>query len=141
MIVNSPLTIYPSNNCHTVGDSAFQRSIYVIVSFRDTGKLSDRQKRFNRILSQTRYIIENAFGYLKGRFRRLKYVDADVHKIPNIFKAACILHDISLHNPEEEGKLLSEWIKFESEDHQVTVEINLPDIGVVEKSNFIASLQ
>lgn len=140
VISNSPLSIFPSNNFHIIGDSAFQRSNYVIVPFRDTGNLSDRQKKCNRKLSQTRHVIENAFGYLKGRFRRLKYVDADVHRIPNIIKAACILHNISLQNPEEEGMLLSEGMKIESEDHHVAAEINLPDIGGVEKSNFIATL-
>ena len=42
-------------------------------------------------------VIERAFALLKGRFRRLKYVDIDkVDDIPKIVIVACVLHNISL---------------------------------------------
>ena len=44
--------------------------------------------------------IENAFAFLKGMFRRLKYVDADIERIPKIIKACCVVH-ISLSQPGE----------------------------------------
>ncbi|XP_045118684.1 protein ALP1-like isoform X1 [Portunus trituberculatus] len=136
---NSPLNIFPSINYHIIGDSAFQRSDHLLTPFRDTGRLTQQQKNFNRKLSQTRHVIENAFGYLKGRFRRLKYVDADIDRIPKIIKAACILHNITLQNPEEESILIRDGIEIDPEDHHdVAAEINLPDIGGMEKSNFIA---
>ena len=46
-------------------------------------------------------VIERAFALLKGRFRRLKYVDIDkVDDIPKIVIAACVLHNISLCNED-----------------------------------------
>ena len=41
--------------------------------------------------------IERAFALLKGRWRKLKYVNiAKVVDIPNIVIAACVLHNICL---------------------------------------------
>ena len=39
--------------------------------------------------------MENAFGRLKARWRRLlKRLDVDANKVPNIVIACCILHNI-----------------------------------------------
>jgi len=43
--------------------------------FKDTGHLTVAQLRYNTKLSSIRSVIERAFGRLKGKFRRLKYLD------------------------------------------------------------------
>jgi hypothetical protein len=44
-----------------------------MVSFKNFGNLTPRQMRYNTKLSKTRVAI--AFAYLKGRFRRLKFME------------------------------------------------------------------
>jgi len=50
-----------------VGDLAFQLQQHVMVPYKDTGALTVTQLNYNKRLSQTRRIVENAFGFLKGR--------------------------------------------------------------------------
>lgn len=71
-----------------------------MVNLKNTGNLYPAENRFNTKLSRARITIENAFGFLKGRFRRLKYIDADF-RIPKIIKACCVLHKISIIQPDE----------------------------------------
>ncbi|KAB0800107.1 hypothetical protein PPYR_07987 [Photinus pyralis] len=55
-----------------LGDSAYPNLDWLVTPFKDNGKLSVRQKEFNKKISATRVIVENSFGLLKCRFRRLK---------------------------------------------------------------------
>jgi hypothetical protein len=59
------------NNC-LLGDSAYPCLDWLVTPFKDNGALSRSQRLFNYRHSSTRIVIENAFGLLKGRFRRLK---------------------------------------------------------------------
>lgn len=68
---------------------------------KEQGGLSEAQLRFNKKLSSAWVTIENAFGLLKRRFRRLKYVDPDIKRIPRIVKACCVLYNIQLCYPED----------------------------------------
>ena len=53
--------------------------------------------RYNYIHSSIRTTIERAFGLLKGRFRRLKYLDQEnVETMTNTIAAACCLHNICI---------------------------------------------
>ena len=58
---------FPSSHYHIVGDLAFQLQQHVMVPYKDTGALTVTQLNYNKRLSQTRRIVENAFGFLKGR--------------------------------------------------------------------------
>jgi len=60
---------FPSNHYHTVGNSAFQLHQHVLVPYKNTGDLTVQELNFNRKLSQTRRVIENGFGFHKGRFQ------------------------------------------------------------------------
>ena len=102
--------VFPSGYYHILGDSAYKLMERILVPFKDHGQLTVQQKRFNLQLSRARIVIENAFGWLKGRFRRLKYIDAEQEKIPLIITACCVLHNISLRFTEfkEYYKLLNE---------------------------------
>lgn len=57
------------------------------------------QTTYNKIHSKTRVKIENSFGLLKGRWRRLKYITVyKVEKASNIVMACYILHNFCLAN-------------------------------------------
>ena len=90
---------------HIVGDSAYPIRTYLIVPFKDNGHLTAGQKKFNKRLNSTRVDIERAFGLLKCRFRRLKFLDMkSMEKIPVVIVAACVLHNmlLNLDFPDEE---------------------------------------
>ena len=57
--------------------------------------LTQKQKKFNYRLSRARIVVENAFGRLKARWRRLlKQNDMDVTSVPKVVTACCILHNV-----------------------------------------------
>ena len=70
--------------------------------------LTRDQRRFNYRLSRARMTVENTFGRLKGRWRRiLKRLDVKTCDVPLIVVACCILHNIcEIHHNE----FNSEWL-------------------------------
>jgi hypothetical protein len=58
-----------------IGDLAYPLSINLMVNFKNFGNLTPKQMRYNTKLSKTRVAIDSAFAYLKGRFRRLKFME------------------------------------------------------------------
>jgi len=59
---------------HLLGDSAYPLHSYLMTPFRDNGHSIRRQTNYNTKLSSKRIVIEQAFGLLKGRFRRLRII-------------------------------------------------------------------
>ena len=51
--------------------SAYPIQTWLMKPFSDNGSLSPQQKYFNYRLSHARIVVENAFGRLKARWRRL----------------------------------------------------------------------
>ena len=52
-------------------------------------------KQYNYRVSRARIVVENAYGRLKARWRRLmKRNDMHVDHIPQVIAAACILHNV-----------------------------------------------
>ena len=100
-VENSSLQHFPSTYYHIVGDSAFQLQQHVMVPYKDTGCLTVTQMNYNKKLSQTRRIIENAFGFLKGRFRRLKRLECKLARIPPTIIACCVLHNLTVSDQLE----------------------------------------
>lgn len=135
-----PETLMPSASHHILGDSGFQLSSYLLTPYKDYGNLNQRQKKYNKKHSQTRVIIENAFGWLKGRFRRLKYIDAEIPKIKLIVTACCVLHNMTIGKPDEERYLLEELDEDNAEfaDNHIVNEV--PEVQGREKRDFVASL-
>ena len=74
----------------------FPLSKYLLKPYRNLGNLNPRQILFNKRISKTRIIIENTFGLLKSRFRRLHFIDAKIENITNIIISCCVLHNICL---------------------------------------------
>ncbi|KAJ8932762.1 hypothetical protein NQ314_014463 [Rhamnusium bicolor] len=77
------------------GDSAYSLTTKLLVPYKDNGHLTNIEKNFNKQHSKCRVYIEQTFAYLKGRFRRLKLLEAvRLDLIPLIIICACILHNI-----------------------------------------------
>ncbi|XP_011858935.1 PREDICTED: putative nuclease HARBI1 isoform X2 [Vollenhovia emeryi] len=82
---------------YIVGDKAYPVLTWCIPPFRDNGRLTQGQKTFNKVISQKRQVIERSFALLKGRFRRLKFLDMSrIDLIPFFIIAACTLHNVCL---------------------------------------------
>ena len=72
-----------------------------MVPYRDNGHLTRQQIRFNEALSSQRQVIERAIGLLKGRWRKLQYLNLLSVKHMTIFiMAACVLHNFFLINDD-----------------------------------------
>ncbi|XP_011859114.1 PREDICTED: putative nuclease HARBI1 [Vollenhovia emeryi] len=75
---------------------------WCIPPFRNFGNLTRAQDKFNQVLSKMRQVIERAFALLKGRWRRLKYLDMNRDEmIPFTIIACCVLHNICLNGEHD----------------------------------------
>lgn len=101
-ILDNPESMF-INNCFILGDSAYPAKNWLITPFRNNGHLTNQQRRFNFIHSSTRMVVENAFGLLKIRFRRLLHFTEHVHLnlLVNLIVSACILHNICIIQNDE----------------------------------------
>ena len=85
---------------YLIGDAAYPLKTWLMKPFPDRG-LSNNEKTLNYRLSRARMVVENAFGRLKGRWRRLmKRNDMTLDNIPVIIAACCVLHNICEKNQE-----------------------------------------
>jgi len=114
------------NGCYVIGDQAYPLKTWLMVPFRD-GNLSSEKQRFNRKLCIKRQRIEHAFALLNGRFRKLK-VQMDIDNngdIPDIAKAACVMHNIALLTDDNIYDFLGAELDEEIKDfHNVFSEEN-----------------
>lgn len=93
---------YFPENSYIIGDQAYPLEPWLMKKFPDRGSLSEEQRLFNKKLSSKRQLIEQSFGILKGRVRKLKMMDVSITKdIPEIVVAACTLHNICLEAEED----------------------------------------
>ncbi|GAB1867340.1 Protein ALP1-like isoform X1 [Camponotus japonicus] len=132
--------LYFPNEEYIIGDKAYPVLRWCISGFRDRGNLTAAQKRFNDILSKVRQVIERAFALLKGRFRRLKYLDMNrMDMIPFVIIACTVLHNICLEGLDEdiEEYILEGW---ENEVHVVrdpVLEADEHDAGVAKRNYLV----
>jgi hypothetical protein len=80
---------------HILGDAAYPTRRWLLTPFRDNGHLTEQQKKYNQYHTSNRVVIERAFALLKGKFRRLKYLEtAKVNTSVEIIMMCCVLHNI-----------------------------------------------
>lgn len=119
VLKNSPLydkitenrdELFPGNT-HLIGDSAYPLKDWLLTPYKDFGNLTNDQKRYNFIHSSSRMCVERAFGALKGRFRRLKYIDMlDICEAVKLVLSCCTLHEICLVNSDEFEEYVNEGL-------------------------------
>ncbi|XP_037933492.1 putative nuclease HARBI1 [Teleopsis dalmanni] len=91
------------NGSFILGDSAYPNLNWLVSPFKDNGSLSSAQRQFNVMHSQARIVIEDAFGRMKTRFRRLLHFmeQQRTPAITNLIMCACILHNICCSQNDE----------------------------------------
>ncbi|XP_062550355.1 uncharacterized protein LOC134215122 [Armigeres subalbatus] len=109
-----------------IGDSAFRLSELVMKPYSFHVDASDKEKTFNYTLSKARRVVENAFGHLKARFRRIgKGLDNKIDKAALVIQCCCVLHNFLNHNNDTIKK---NWIQhmqeYERTRRQIPDEIN-----------------
>nr|XP_050046279.1 uncharacterized protein LOC126543184 [Dermacentor andersoni] len=117
---------------YILGDSAYPLMPWLMTPFRDNeGSFPSWKRNFNRRHSQQRVSIENTFGMLKQRFRRLYNVDTkSVAQSCYIVMAACVLHNLC--NDERDFLLdimtsLSQEEDVGNDDSEGDFDCSLPD--------------
>lgn len=86
-------------NYQLLGDSAYigQAFPFVLTPKRDNGALTEADEQRNAEISRGRVIVEQAFGCLKCRWRRLRDVqNTRTDVVVMIILAACFLHNLCL---------------------------------------------
>ncbi|XP_011687395.1 PREDICTED: putative nuclease HARBI1 [Wasmannia auropunctata] len=136
-------TLFFPNEEFIVGDKAYPIRKWCLTAYRDNGHLSEVENNFNEVLSQTRQTIERAFGLLKGRFRRLKYLD--MHRtdlIPATILACCVLHNICLNNVDilEDNDILEDDVTNQNIDIAIEDDEHDQDDEGIAKRNYFAIL-
>lgn len=100
---------YFPDETYLIGDQAYPLESWLIKKYQDTEKLSDQQARFNKRLSSKRQLIEQTFCILKGRFRKLKFMDVEIiPDIPVLVCAACTLHNNICSEHEDDIEIFLE---------------------------------
>lgn len=84
---------------HILGDSAYTLKMNLLTPYRDNGYLTQEEIQYNCTHAKARSCIERAFGLLKSKFRRLKYLEmTKTQNIPIVICAACVLHNFIIIN-------------------------------------------
>ena len=77
-----------------IGDSAFPLHRHLMKPYPEHRGLDAVLAKFNNTLSGARIVVENAFGRLKGRFRKLRRLEGKVKNVQRIIVCCCILHNL-----------------------------------------------
>jgi len=79
--------------------NAFPLRGYMMVPYKQCGQMvSPEMKTFNRKLSCTRVVVEQAFGDLQNRFRQCQDIYGTIANAVNTVIAACVIHNICIYN-------------------------------------------
>ena len=101
---------------YIIADKGYPCLPWLLVPFKSEMALNTIQRLYNRRLSRGRARVENAFGFLKLRFRELQSKIKLVLKfVPNVIYACYILHNILLGEQNIDIQELLRVIKLEVE--------------------------
>ncbi|KAK4886383.1 hypothetical protein RN001_002654 [Aquatica leii] len=99
---HGPAKYFPNRDDHLLGDSAFPLKEWMMTPYRDNPNITRDQRRHNYLLSADRVAIEHTFGLVKGRWRRLFFINTySVSKAVEIANAAFILHNLCYMHGDE----------------------------------------
>ena len=71
--------------------------LQILVPYREHGAFNAVRRRFNRMLSSTRQVVERAFGNVKTKFQRLKcFRSYSIEYAVDHIVACFVLHDFIL---------------------------------------------
>lgn len=124
---------------HLVGDAAYPLTSFLLVPYRDNGRLTRIEIRYNKRLSQNRIVIEHAFALLKNRFRCLQHLYVhNTEVLPKIVLACCLLHNFCINAND------STELDLDNDEHNANEDIvaegNMVNATATQKRNYIASL-
>ena len=94
-----------------IADSAYKCVPHVLPAFKTSAARGDEGKvKFNQKHSQTRIVVERAFGGLKNRWRCLiSPLDMGVDNIVMLISACCVLHNLCVKAGEVEPEREAEF--------------------------------
>ncbi|XP_017482472.1 PREDICTED: putative nuclease HARBI1, partial [Rhagoletis zephyria] len=119
---SEPRSLFP-NESFILGDSAYPSTSWLVPPYKDYGNLSVSQRNFNKVHSSTRIVVENAFGLLKTRFRRLLHFTEQTNLcfVVNLIVSACILHNICITFDDLDIEIAqNEYLENNMEDEPLT---------------------
>lgn len=119
-----------------LADSAFRFSKNVMKPYPFRTTFNEKEKIYNYRLSKCRRVVENAFGHLKGRFRRIgKGIDNDIDNASLTIKCFCVLHNfLNDENDHINQKWYHEEISTRQPDHSSTINDHEPSAEEVRKA-------
>ncbi|KAI5725475.1 hypothetical protein M8J77_015974 [Diaphorina citri] len=118
---DGPLSITYKPEYHIIGDSAYPLRTWWMVPYK--GTVGPAEKNYNTALSKSRVVIENTFGLLKGRWKRLQYIDVStVERVCTRITTAFVLHNYCLL----EGDILEETHEETPIHHNVPPTLSKP---------------
>lgn len=114
---------------YIIGDSAFRFSKNLMKPYPFNAENDAKRQIFNYHLSKARRVVENAFGHLKARFRRIgKGIDNDMKNVNIIIQACCVLHNfLNEKNDKINHKWLADFQNFENGRQYPNSEMVLDD--------------
>ena len=109
---------------------------WLLTPFRDNGHLSRQQVNYNNKHAKTRQTNERAFGLLKGRWRRLTFIEMkNINECPVIVAAACVLQNFCLLADEENIDEFLDELNGDDGDYDFELPAYVPRPQAVAKRN------
>ncbi|GAB1598372.1 protein ALP1-like [Argonauta hians] len=113
-IENNPANFFLKEDIHLLGAVAYPLRTWLMTPYLDETHLVSDQQEYNKRLSETRLVTQQAFNLLQGRWCRLQFVGMTrTALIPNVIMACCVLHNFCLDNEQEYNDFLEQQIVFD----------------------------